>query len=87
MIVLARVDPGARMNRFYWVHIQPTLLDKIAVVCAWGSRDNPFQQMRAIPAKDLDEANKIAAEIVRKKIFRGYVKVDDNKSRCITKRL
>jgi predicted DNA-binding WGR domain protein len=77
VILLARVDPGARMNRFYWVHIQPTLLDDIAVVCAWGSRDNLFQQMRAIPVQDFDEAEKMAVEIVEKKISRGYVKVDD----------
>jgi predicted DNA-binding WGR domain protein len=76
VIILARVDPGARMNRFYWVHIQPTLLDEIAVVCAWGSRDNVFQQMRAIPVQDMKEAERMAAEIVERKISRGYLKFE-----------
>jgi predicted DNA-binding WGR domain protein len=76
MILLARIDPGARMNRWYLVHIQPTLVDEIAVVCAWGSRENPFQQMRAIPAESALAAQQLAGQIVAQKLQRGYVPVD-----------
>ena len=72
MTLLIRVDPEQRMNRWYRVHVQATLFDEFAVVCVWGSRETAFQQMRAIPAESLAEAQELAARIVTEKIARGY---------------
>ena len=46
MVVLKRVDPEANMNRTYMVTVQPTLLDTVAVVYAWGSRESSQLQVR-----------------------------------------
>jgi predicted DNA-binding WGR domain protein len=39
---LTHVDPDENMNRWYTVMVQPTLLDPVAVITAWGSRENDF---------------------------------------------
>ena len=71
--VLARVDPEEDMNRWYLVTVQRTLLEPIAVVCAWGSRQTTWQQVRVIPARSWEEAEAMAVKIVRDKCKRGYV--------------
>lgn len=72
---LTRVDPERRMDRWYSVTVQPTLLDPVAVVCAWGSRRSRYQQLRALPAASLEEACAAAERIVRGKVRRGYRRV------------
>ena len=72
MILLTRIDPQAGMNHWYLVNVQPTLLEEIAVVCAWGSRETLFQQTRIIPVRSRKLAQKLADEIVARKISRGY---------------
>ena len=79
MILLTRIEPDARMNRWYLVNVQPTLLDEIAVVCAWGSRETSFQQTRIIPVHSQVQAQNLAADIVKKKIGRGYRFVETEK--------
>ena len=35
--VLVRIEPEKKMDRWYSVTVQPTLLDPCAVICAWGA--------------------------------------------------
>jgi len=77
MIVLKRVDPEANMNRTYMVTVQPTLLDAVAVVYAWGSRESSQQQVRVLPMASRAEAEALAEKMVKKKCKRGYVVVED----------
>jgi hypothetical protein len=35
--LLKRFEPEENVNRWYLVHVQPTLFEPIAVICAWGS--------------------------------------------------
>ena len=39
------------MNRWYTVIAQPTLLDPVAVITAWGSRENDFQPTSTTSAR------------------------------------
>ena len=61
------------MDRWYTVMVQPTLLEPVAVVCAYGNRQTSWQQIRIIPAASWDEAKEKAAKIVEGKVKRGYM--------------
>jgi len=41
--LLKRIDREEHVNRWYFVTVQATLLDPVAVVTAWGSRENEYQ--------------------------------------------
>jgi predicted DNA-binding WGR domain protein len=70
--LLSRIDPVENINRWYLVSIQATLFHPCAVVIAWGRRDNEFQQWRAIPVENQQQATRLAEKIVSRKIRRGY---------------
>jgi predicted DNA-binding WGR domain protein len=72
MTTLTRVDPDRHMDRWYSVTVQPTLLDPVAVVCAWGSRRSRYQRLRVLPAPSAAAAQAQADRIVRAKQRRGY---------------
>ena len=72
MIILLRIDPLKCMHRWYSVHVQTTLFDHWTVVCAWGSLRSNFQQQRALPCESLIDANRIAQQVVARKLRRGY---------------
>jgi hypothetical protein len=63
-VLLKRFDPEENVNRWYMVHVQPTLFEPIAVICAWGSWETTWQQMRILPAGSLEEAQAAAEGIV-----------------------
>jgi predicted DNA-binding WGR domain protein len=69
---LIRVDPDKHMDRRYSVAVQPTLLDSVAVICVWGSRRSSYQRMRVQPTSTQEEAQQVAAKIIRAKMRRGY---------------
>lgn len=70
--LLKRIDREEHINRWYFVTVQATLLDTVAVVTAWGSRENEYQQIRALPMASWAEAEILAEQIVRAKLKRGY---------------
>lgn len=72
MILLIRVEPELNMNRWYSVGVQPTLLDPVAVICAWGNLRTNYLRTHVLPAEFLTEAAKLADDIVVRKIRRGY---------------
>lgn len=63
--VLKRFDPDEHIDRWYSVAVQPTLFEPVAVICAWGSRQNSWQQMKIIPAGDMETAVNLARRIVK----------------------
>ena len=71
-MLLIRIDPIRHMDRWYCVTVQPTLLDRWAVVCAWGNRRNSYQRWRYLLAENKVTAQKLAARIVRLKLRKGY---------------
>lgn len=77
MILLVRVDSGMRMNRWYCVVVQPTLLDGCAVLCLWGSRRTGYQRGRVISAASEQETHALAEQIVARKLRQGYVLLDE----------
>ena len=86
MIVLKRVDATAGINRWYMVSVQQTLLEPVAVVCAWGSRKSRWQQLRVLPVDTCEAATKLADKIVKNKQKRGYEivrKTDGHSARCV----
>lgn len=72
MIVLVRVDQEKHMDRWYAVNVQPTLFDRYAVICLWGSRRTGYQREKAFALDSLEEARDLALKIVGWKIKRGY---------------
>ena len=69
---LKRVDPEENMDRWYMVLVQASLLDPVAVICAWGSRRSSYQQLRVFPAASREEALDTAQSMVKQKVARGY---------------
>lgn len=74
-VFLRRIDPDENMNRWYMITVQATLLDPIAVVCAYGNWDTAWQQMRVHPVSSQTEAQDLAEDILRQKLKRGYTTV------------
>jgi len=74
-VLLKRFDPEEHINRWYSVHVQPTLLDPVAVICAWGSWETNWQQTRVLPVVSFEEAEALAGKIVTAKIKRGYQRI------------
>jgi len=77
MIILQCIDPQKCMYRWYSIHVQPTLFDRWAVVCAWGSLRSNFQQQRAVHCESNEAAGQLAAQIVNRKEKRGYVRKEN----------
>jgi len=73
MIILHRVDPSKCVYRWYTVDVQPTLIDPWPVICAWGSLRSNFQQQRSIPCGSREDAERLALQIVTRKLKKGYV--------------
>lgn len=71
-VLLRRTNPEEHMDRWYLVLVQATLLEPVAVICAWGNRQNAYQQLRILPAESWAEAQAWAQRIVEQKLKRGY---------------
>jgi len=78
LALLQRVEPDENMDRWYLVTVQPSLLDDIAVVVAYGSRHTDWQQVRVMPAQSLSDAHHIAQNIIAGKLKKGYVYCQDS---------
>lgn len=74
-MLLIKTDPEAHIDRWYLIVVQPTLLDKSAVICAWGSRRTAYQRSRIFPTDTAEEAEALAQEMIAKRIKRGYTPV------------
>ena len=72
MTVLFRIEPEKKMDRWYIVAVQPTLLDPWAVICFWGNRRTSYQRVQVLPMESFEAAEEVADVIVNKKIRRGY---------------
>ena len=68
MIVLIRVDPEKRMDRWYSVGVQPALFESYAVICLWENRRTCYQRERVIPADTLQDALALAEKIIQRRI-------------------
>ena len=77
MISLVRVDRERNMDRWYMVTVQATLFDEVAVICGWGRRGTEQARWRIFPMEDRRIAEELAAHIVRKKIQRGYQRIEE----------
>jgi len=62
--LMTRIEPEKNMDRWYSVSVQPTLLDSVAVVCAWGRRHTGYQRVRVLLADSSETAEEIAAGVV-----------------------
>ena len=70
--ILYRIDPAENMRRRYYVGVQATLFEEWAVVCGWGRIGSDYARWRILPAENQQEAEAMAAQIVAKKVRRGY---------------
>ena len=72
---LVKVNPSENINRWYWVKVQSTLFDPVAVVCGWGRRDTRYSKWRIFPTATWEEATVLAGQIIKKRLNHGYTKV------------
>ena len=72
MILLTRVESEKNMNRWYSISVQPTLLDPLAVIYAWGNRRTNYQRVRVLPVESQKAAAGIVEDLVARKVRRGY---------------
>jgi predicted DNA-binding WGR domain protein len=72
LTLLSHIEPAINCNRWYLVSVQATLFHPCAVVIAWGRWDNDFPRWRLIPMESGALADQLAADIVERKIRRGY---------------
>ena len=71
MIKLTRSDPAKNMNRFYALHLAPTLFGEWALVAEWG-RIGSSGTVREYVFPSENAATEALAERERVKIRRGY---------------
>jgi predicted DNA-binding WGR domain protein len=71
-MLLIRVDPSRKMNRWYRITVQATFFDPWNVVCEWGSRCTAYQRFCIIPAENPEDAWTLANQIAARKLRRGY---------------
>lgn len=77
LVLLRKFERDRSMNRWYMITIQASLLEPVAVVCAYGSWETSWQQLRVLPVFSQDEAQAVAATILRQKLQRGYEIVEE----------
>lgn len=68
---LTHINPAQNKNRWYFISIQPGIIDACVVYRSWGRRDSDSQQILVRPFEP-DEAIKLARKIVREKVRKGY---------------
>ena len=75
MIVLTRIDAARNMRRFYAVDVTPTLFGEWQLVREWG-RMGQGGTVRACTYPARDEAEKVQARSISRKLRRGYIPVE-----------
>ena len=71
---LTHVDPMENMNRWYEVSVQPTLIDKVAVIRRWGSRETAMQQMaKGIVDETIIEKALASLKRIKYRLWHGNV--------------
>ena len=59
-------------NRYYIVESVTDLFGSFVIILRWGSLKTNWERKKEIPARDLEHAEKLFENAVRKKILRGY---------------
>ncbi len=75
---LHRLDETINAKRWYVVTVQPTLFDDHAVICLWGRLGTDGERCRIIPATSRAEAEMRARKIVKQKVKKGYVALNND---------
>ena len=81
--LLWRMDTTEHIDRWYMVAVQPSLLDKTAVICAYGNKQTRWQQLYVIPATFHEVAIAQAQAIVDEKLQRGYILVNEKEGQLL----
>ena len=71
--ILRRIEPDENINRWYVVSVQPSLIDSVSMVIAYGNARNAWQKLRVVPVDNYSEAEDQAQQLIDKKVARGYV--------------
>ena len=59
-------------NRYYIVESVTDLFGGFVIMLRWGSLKTNWERKKEIPARDLEHAELLLENAVRKKILRGY---------------
>jgi predicted DNA-binding WGR domain protein len=83
MIRLTRIDPARNMNRFYNIHLQPSLFGDCDLVREWGRIGSPGTIRTALYPNQASAAAALT-EAVKQRHKRGYRTIPAMPSRCRT---
>ena len=78
---LKRTDPLKHIDRWYRVAIEADLFGPCNLVRSWGNRRTSYQQTYVQPMPDEGTARQLAAEIIDRKLRKGYVLVEPSQER------
>jgi predicted DNA-binding WGR domain protein len=76
MMFMTRTDPARNMRRFCKVHIVPKLFGEWTVMREWGRLGRPGT-LRTWTLPGEDEAEKVRARSISRKLRRGYTPVKE----------
>ena len=62
-------------NRFYIVESATDIFGGLVIILRWGSLKTNWERKKEIPARDLEHAELLLENAVRKKILRGYCRL------------
>jgi predicted DNA-binding WGR domain protein len=71
MIVLRRIEPRRKMNRFYALSLQPDLFGTVSVVKEWGRIGQPGTVRHEVCADEIAARSALMLRL-QKKLRRGY---------------
>lgn len=69
---LHRIDPEAKMARFYCIDVAATLFGDVSVLRTWG-RIGTHGRTRLETCATVEEAERAASQTLRQKMRRGYL--------------
>lgn len=75
-MLLHRINPSQNEFRFYLVVTGPSLFDPYAVIRVWG-RIGGHQREMITSCASAEEAERLAGQLIQRKMKRGYVPIKD----------
>ena len=72
LIMAQKIVQLKKNNRYYIVESVTDLFGSFVIILRWGSLKINWERKKEIPARDLEHAEKLFENAVRKKIIRGY---------------
>jgi predicted DNA-binding WGR domain protein len=71
-ILFERVNPERNESRYYYLSLQPTLFDSLAVIRVYGRKGQSQREVTPTPVSDLADAWPLIRRVIRTRLRHGY---------------